>query len=395
MHARSIVTRFFESALTDIHGSRRRVLVTVVWAAMTGSVVSLSRLARSITAEDGNAKASIKRVDRLIGHARIASEVAVTAQALLAALCRWLSPLVIAVDWSAVTPGGTFVELRAAVVWHGMGRGVTVHQRVYPAAKQGNRMAEQSLLRDLARWIPRGTKVIVICDAGFRSPWFRAVERLGWNWIGRLRGRNQIRHDGGVWQDAMDWGRSARVQPWRQSDCELTRRGRFGCDLVRVRRSRVGRKAYRCPGHGSMAKAGTEARASAREPWVLAHAKALRVLRADEIVALYALRMQIEEVFRDGKSLSFGMGVETGRSRSALRLQALLLIATLASYLLWHLGQLAEAEGLHRRFKVTTRDRRELSVIAVAILLCSQRDIPFSPSGVRALHRRWGITGEN
>jgi hypothetical protein len=40
-------------------------------------------------------------------------------------------------------------------------------------------MAEQSLLRDLARWIPRGTKVIVICDAGFRSPWFRAVERLG------------------------------------------------------------------------------------------------------------------------------------------------------------------------------------------------------------------------
>jgi hypothetical protein len=67
----------------------------------------------------------------------------------------------------------------------------------------------------------------------------------------------------------------------------------------------------------------------------------------------------------------------------------------LASYLLWHLGQLAEAEGLHRRFKVTTRDRRELSVIAVAILLCSQRDIPFSPSGVRTLHRRWGITGEN
>ena len=41
--------------------------------------------------------------------------------------------------------------------------------------------------------------------------------------------------------------------------------------------------------------------------------------------------MQIEENFRDTKSLAFGMGTEIGRSRSALRLQALLLIATLAA----------------------------------------------------------------
>lgn len=65
--------------------------------------------------------------------------------------------------------------------------------------------------------------------------------------------------------------------------------------------------------------------------------------------------MQIEENFRDGKSLPFGMGAEIGRSRSAPRLQALLLIATLAAFVRWHRGQLAEAEGLHRRYKVTTR----------------------------------------
>ncbi len=117
----------------------------------------------------------------------------------------------------------------------------------------------------------------------------------------------------------------------------------------------------------------------------------MRDLRPDEIVALYARRMQIEENFRDSKSLPFGMGAEIGRSRTALRLQALLLIATMASFLLWHLGQLAEAEGLHRRYKVTTRTARELSIVTLAILLCIDRIINFTPQAVRTLHRRLGI----
>src|SRR5690606_2861504 len=95
----------------------------------------------------------------------------------------------------------------------------------------------------------------------------------------------------------------------------------------------------------------------------------LRTLRADEIVALYSLRMQIEENFRDSKSGALGMGLELSQSRSARRLQALLLISTLAAFLLWHIGQLAEAEGLHRRFKSTTRPGRELSIVWLGKLL--------------------------
>lgn len=391
MHAESIVTRFIESALSGIHGARRRVLALVVWAAMSGHAVSLSRLARGVSHQRSGLKAGLKRVDRLIGSARIDTEVDVAAQALLGLLCGWLSRMVIVVDWSAATPGGTFVELRAAVVWLGMGRGITVYQRVYPAAKQGNAKAEGALLKALRRWIPRTTRVIVISDAGFRTPWFRAVERLGWGWIGRVRGGTLVRRSGGLWQDALDWARRASGQARRDEDCELTQSQRCKCDLVRVRRAKVGRTVYRRPGHGPLPKAAAEARASAREPWVLAHSTTLRDLRADEIVALYARRMQIEENFRDGKSLPFGMGAEIGRSRSALRLQALLLVATLAAFLLWHLGQLAEAEGLHRRYKVTTRATRELSIITLAMLLCTERIIDFTPHAERILHRRLGI----
>lgn len=391
MHAEAIVSRFIEGALSPIHGGRRRVLILVVWATMRGSVVSLSRLARGIVGHGVAMKSALKRVDRLIGHVRVALEVAVVAQALLIRLARWLDPLVIAVDWSAVTPGGSFVELRASVVWLGMGRGLTVYQQVYPASEYCSPRAERGLLRELVRLIPHGTRVIVISDAGFHTPWFRAVAEQGWGWIGRVRRGNQVCCVEGLWCDALDWGQRQTARARRWKDCKLTRSKRLGCDVVAVRRRRAGRAAYRCPGHGSTPKAANQARASAREPWVLAHSKDLRDLRADEIVALYARRMQIEENFRDTKSLPFGMGTEIGRSRSALRLQALLMIVTLASYLLWHLGQLAETEGLHKRYKATTRAARELSIITLAILLCTEGIIAFTPQAVATLNQRLAI----
>lgn len=391
MHAKRTVAQFVEQALPEIHGARRRMLIVVICAAMSGAALSLSRLAQGMTGSGSTSKAALKRVDRLVGSKRIAREAEQVAEALLVRLCRWLSPLVIAVDWSAATPGGTFVELRATVVWLGMGRGLTVYQRVVPAAMQGSRQVEFDLLRTLARWIPQGVSVIVISDAGFRTPWFVEVERLGWGFIGRVRRGNQVRHGSDAWQDVLVWAQHATLQPSRLVDAQLTESKRLACDLVRVRRRLTGRPRYHRPGHQSSPKGDAEARTSAREPWVLAHSTGLRGLRPDEIAALYARRMQIEENFRDTKSLPFGMGAAIGRSRSASRLHGLLLIATLASYLLWHIGQLAETEGLDRRFKLTTRVEREISIIKLAILLCTERIIAFSPQGVRALHKKLGI----
>jgi hypothetical protein len=56
------------------------------------------------------------------------------------------------VDLSAALPGGTFVEVRASVVWLGMGRGLTVYQRVYSASKNGNRKAEDAQLKAPTRY---------------------------------------------------------------------------------------------------------------------------------------------------------------------------------------------------------------------------------------------------
>jgi hypothetical protein len=389
-HARKIVQGFVHKHLSLIHAARRELWCAAVSAVMGGHLLSLSRLARAVMGQS-TLKAALKRVDRLMGNQRIGQEAQVVGAALLSTLCQGGGPLVIAVDWSEVAPGGAFVELRAVVTRTGMGRGLTIYQQVYPDSKLGNARAERALLKALHGWMPAGGQVIIITDAGFRRPWFTQVERLGWSWIGRVRSGICVSRDRTHWEHANAWFAKATGKACRWSDCWLTRQFRFACDIVLYRRRAVGGKRYGRAGHGAPPKARREAKASAREPWLLAHSPQLRAYRAEEIVALYRLRMQIEENFRDSKSTELGMGLEVSQSRSAQRLHALLLIGTLAAFLLWHIGQLAEAEGLHLRFKATTRVARELSIITLAKHLCALHSLPLTDLAIQALNERLGL----
>jgi hypothetical protein len=389
-HVKKIVEKFVHKHLSLIHAARRDLLCAAVSAVMGGHLLSLSRLARALMGQSTH-KAALKRVDRLIGNERIGEEAQVVGAALVRTLCQGGQPLVIAVDWSEVAPGGAFVELRAVVVRTGMGRGLPIYQEVYPKSKLGNARAERALLKRLHGWMPTGLQVIIITDAGFRRPWFTQVARLGWSWIGRIRGGVCVSRDCADWRKASAWFAKATRKARRWSDCWLTRRFRFPCDMVLYRRRAVGAKRYGRAGHGSTPKARREAKASAHEPWLLAHSPQLRTFRAEQIVALYGQRMQIEENFRDAKSIPLGMGLEVSQSRSAPRLHALLLIGTLAAFLLWHIGQLAEAEGLHRRFKATTRAARELSIIFLAKLLCALPSLPLTDVAIHALNERLGL----
>jgi len=393
MHAHSIVQRFIEAQLGLMHAARRQVMAQAVGAVIAGHFLSLTRIARGLAAP--GLKAALKRIDRLIGHRRIEHEARLVGEALLKRLALLGGTLVIAVDWSAVSPGASFVELRAAVSYPGMGRALTVYHEVYAQSQLGNAKIEEALLDTLYACLGGRKAVIVITDAGFRRAWFTHVEQLGWAWIGRVRRGVSIGHAPSPgtwrWEAVSSWFARARGKARRFSPCCLSKRGRWPCELVLVRRRVAKAKRYRRPGHGSTPKAVREARQSAHEPWLLVHSARLHDHPPEQIVAFYARRMHIEESFRDSKSSSYGMGQDIGRSRSALRLQALLLIATLAAFLLWHIGQLAEAEGVHRRFKATTRLTRELSLITLARLICALPQLPLSDFAVHALYVRLGV----
>ncbi|MCX7892776.1 MAG: hypothetical protein N2544_10490, partial [Burkholderiales bacterium] len=121
MHAHAIVQRFIETQLGAMHAARRRTLAAAVLAVMGGHALSLTRLARGLLGA-GALKGALKRIDRLIGSDRVASEAQAAAAALLQTLRASAQPLIIAVDWTAVAPGGAFAELRATVTRLGMGR---------------------------------------------------------------------------------------------------------------------------------------------------------------------------------------------------------------------------------------------------------------------------------
>jgi hypothetical protein len=393
MHAHHIVQRFIDSHLMLMHAARRQVLGQAVAAVVAGHYLSLTRIARALSGPI-RLKAALKRIDRLIGHRRIEQEARLVGALLLEQLSKLSGPLVIVVDWSAVNPGGSFVELRAAVSYPGLGRALTVYQQVYPQSQLGNCELECALLDQLHRWLDGRSGVIVVTDAGFRRPWFTHVQALGWSWVGRVRRGVLLAAPGAqhwCWESVSRWLRRATGRAQRIGTCWLSKTGRWPCEVVLVRRSAVGRKRYRCPGYGSASRAAREAGQSAKEPWLLVHSAQLNGYTPEQIVAFYAARMQIEECFRDNKSLRFGMGQELGRSRSALRLHALLLIATLASFLMWHIGQLAEAEGVHRHFKATTRLKRELSLISLARLICSLPPLHLSKFAIHALYERLEI----
>ncbi len=113
------------------------------------------------------------------------------------------------------------------------------------------------------------------------------------------------------------------------------------------------------------------------EPWLLATSVPPEQLSADAIVALYAQRMQIEQSFRDTKNARWGLGLEHSGTRAPERLAVLALIATLAQWVLYLLGQWAYDCQQERNWQLTNRrNRRELSVHRLGWLIASVFDPP-------------------
>jgi len=60
-------------------------------------------------------------------------------------------------------------------------------EEVHPTSQLASPRIEAAFLTRLQTLLPEGVRPILVTDAGFRVPWFRAVEALGWHWAGRVR----------------------------------------------------------------------------------------------------------------------------------------------------------------------------------------------------------------
>lgn len=364
MHAVNIVARVVGPCLHGLHAKRAAACQRAVVAVVLGAALSLSGIALGVRSVTGY-RHRIKSVDRLLGNGALH---AARAELYAALATRWLSgvrQVLLVVDWSDLTPDQRWHWLRASVAVEG--RSMTLYEEVHPQRRLGNPKVHRQFLARVAALLPPGCEPIVMTDAGFHAPWFKAVAARGWAFIGRIRGRDMVRHGAGPWMRATALYGQATEQPRDLGQHTYVRSNPIDTRLVLAKLPARGRHRLNVYGRRRAGRTSAKCARAAREPWLLAASRRLDHLTAASIIQLYAQRMGIEESFRDTKNLRWGQGLHTTRSRTRERLQMLLLIGHLAAFVQRLIGEEAKAHQLELNFMAThRRTRPEISVLTLA-----------------------------
>lgn len=379
MHARTIVARVLAPCLKGMHAKRAEALLRATTGLLSGGRTTLSAIALHLDAQI-DFKHRLKSVDRLLGNGALHQLRGLLygrlAHCWLKDVERWL----VVVDGSDLTCDQRWQLLRASVVVEG--RSVTLYEEAHPQFRLGNPNVHRAFLQRLRALVPPSCKVIILTDAGFHSPWFQLVKDQGWQFIGRIRGRNRVRLvQDGPWVPANALYEHARGQTRDLGVGDYVRSNPVAVRMVLARRINKGRHRLNIYGAKRKARASAKNARSAREPWLLVSSPSLRHLSAASIVELYAQRMRIEQSFRDTKNLRVGFGLNTARSRSAQRFEMLLLLAHLASFVQRLIGESAKAQQLDLDFMATRRNSRP----EVSTLTLGRRILDVSPHRLRRL----------
>lgn len=337
------------------HSARVAAVLRAVGGVLRGGKLSLTHIGRHL---DGQAKIKhqIKAADRLLGNQHLRHERDGIYRAIVRTLLRGKQRPVIVVDWSDVQSGREWAVLKAAVP--AGGRAISLYERVFPFKRYNSDAAHREFLQALRSVLPSGCRPIIVTDAGFRGPWFRAVEALGWDWVGRIRSKSHFFcAESGTWRLTRSLFPGATSRPQFLGEVTLTRQMRYRARLylVRAHKIRTGRPRRRRRTNNDVLY-----RCAHREPWVLATSLPHGYGSARRITALYALRMQIEETFRDLKCHRWGFGLCYSLCRSEQRLNTMLLLAALASLVVWLVGLAARGLQAHRHLQANTERRREV-----------------------------------
>ena len=377
MHAVKIVHQILSKSCPQIHVNRLVALVDVVDALTRGQTLTVTGLGRA-SVRDISMKQGIKHSDRLVGNPHLRAESPSIYQAVSRYLIGETKRPLILIDWSDYTHDRKQLILRASVPVGG--RALTLYEEVHPGHCYGNAGIQRAFLKTLYGIIPAQARPIVITDAGFMSPWFAAVEKLGWDYIGRLRGnlyyRASYQQD---WLSCAGLQRKARSTPDYYGEVEIARYRPFHCHLYVYKKQNKGRVNKTRYGDKARSKHSQKNAQRERSPWLLVSSISQETLSAKQVIQLYRTRMQIEEGFRGIKNQRTGFSLSNTRTRSPERLANLLMLGMLAMLVVWLMGRLAEEKRWHYQYQANTvKNHRVLSLFYLGCLLVVQGQFNFT-----------------
>ena len=343
-----------------MHKTRLLTLSLLVESLFHAKFFSLTGLGRALKTETQE-RSAIRRVDRFFGNKRLQQD----RLAIYRVICRLMvgssqRPIVI-VDWSTI-PNKKDNVLRAALVTSG--RALTLYEEVHPEKKYTNSKVHIRFLIKLKSMLDNDVKPIIISDAGFGTPWFKAVQDLGWDYVGRIRGNKYYRLQNSVtWAPITSLHKAATATPTLVGEIELCKEHGFKTTLYRYKGKALGRKNKTKRGNVKQNGQSKKHAKANKEPWLLVSSFLINSKTAKKVVEIYSLRMQIEEGFRDLKSTKYGFGFEHANTRHIYRLNVFFLIAMLAAFLAWVIGWLAEKVNLQAQYQAnSTKIKRILSL---------------------------------
>lgn len=365
MHASGIIQDLLARQCPQIHAKRRAGLAALAMASHSGglSLVGMSRALPCTT----SLRHRIKRCDRLLGNTSLAAQRELIYAAMCERLLARIERPAIIIDWSDLLPDCSQHLLRAALVVKG--RALVLYEEIHPTAHYTSPTVHRRFLLRLRAMLPQQCRPVLITDAGFRAAWFKLLDELHFDWIGRIRNRDMVRQadaPDSPWCGCKSLYPQARRQARDLGHFDYVRRNPVRCRLVLLKRAPQGRHSLTLRGAPRRSKQSLAARASQTEPWLLAVSPPLASLPAAAVARLYAARMQIEQTFRDLKDARWGLGLRRAQTRKAERLTMLLLIAALSTYALWLIGLAARANGFDVPYASNRTATNTLSLLSLA-----------------------------
>ena len=371
MHAFSIIQGFLSEHCSSMHAKRRDCLSHVVDAALQGGL-GLLRMSKRLAAQT-SLRHRIKRCDRLLSNPHLFAECPTIYRALAAQVIGGTHHVQIVVDWSDLRADGSLHLLRAAAVIKG--RAFTVYEEVHPQKLLGSPQVHTSFMRKLRQILPAGCAPVILTDAGFRATWFHLLNQQGWAWVGRIRNRDMVRRDeddDDDWAGCKTWYPKASAKPRALGRFHFVRSNPVPCRLVLVKHKAKGRRHNTKLGKPCRSRSSKKNGLTQSEPWLLATSPCLASLSAEQVVQLYAGRMQIEQTFRDLKNHKWGMGLDSCQTRGLKRISILILIGALLGYALWLIGLAMRQSGHEIGYGSRRKMTNTLSVISLAVYWLSQ-----------------------
>jgi hypothetical protein len=184
-------------------------------------------------------------------------------------------------------------------------RALTLYEEVHPERKLGNVKIQTKFLVNLQSLFPKKCQPIVVTDAGFHNGWFLEVFKLGWHYIGRVRGIKRYQLNG-EWRSIKTLVSGGTSIPQFIGRTILCLNNSIITNLYRMKNISKGRKSLNLNKERKNDTQSKKHSKSAKEGWVLATSLPHRkYFSANRVMKIFKKRMQIEEGFRDLKSSRF------------------------------------------------------------------------------------------